>query len=105
MDLLNRCFDTEKFYIRMNEMVKKYIKYQDFEGQKLAEKLYKIILILSLIIAMGVSYSTQHLCHGVYIMIGGLVSSIILCIPSWPMYNRNHLNWLKHKVEKKEKKE
>ena len=54
---------------------------------------------------MGVSYSTQHLCHGVYIMVGGLVLTLILCIPSWPLYNRNQLNWLKHKIEKKEKKE
>ena len=54
---------------------------------------------------MGVSYSTQHLCHGVYIMVGGLVLTLILCIPSWPMYNRNQLKWLKHKIEKKEKKE
>lgn len=30
MDLLNRCFDTEKFYIRMNEMVKKIYKILGF---------------------------------------------------------------------------
>jgi signal peptidase complex subunit 1 len=54
---------------------------------------------------MGVSYTTQHLCHGVYIMIGGLILSMLLCVPSWPFYNRNQLTWLKHKEEKKAKKE
>ncbi len=43
---------------------------------------------------MIVSYLTQHLCHGVYIMIVGLILSLVLCIPSWPYLNKHQLKWL-----------
>ena len=43
---------------------------------------------------MIVSYLTQHLCHGVYIMIVGLVLSLVLCVPSWPYLNKHQLKWL-----------
>ena len=95
MDFLKKFFDFEKFWIRMNEM--------DFEGQKLAEKLYKIILVVFTIIAMIVSYFTQRLCHGVYILSSGLILCLVLCLPSWPMYNKNQLKWLKYTPPEKEK--
>ena len=40
----------------------------DFEGQILSERIYRIILVVFTIIAMIVSYITQRLCHGVYIL-------------------------------------
>ena len=95
MDFIKKFIDVEKFWIRMNEM--------DFEGQKLAEKLYKIILVVFTIIAMIVSYFTQRLCHGVYILSSGLILCLVLCLPSWPMYNKNQLKWLKYTPPEKEK--
>ncbi len=94
MDFLNSFFDFEKFWIRMNEM--------DFEGQSLAEKLYRILLVIFTIIAMIVSYMTQQLSHGVYILCGGLILTLLVCLPSWPMYNRQQLKWLKSKERAKE---
>ena len=94
MDFLNSFFDFEKFWIRMNEM--------DFEGQSLAEKLYRILLVIFTIIAMIVSYMTQQLSHGVYILCGGLIVTLLICLPSWPMYNRQQLKWLKSKERAKE---
>ena len=94
MDFLNSFFDFEKFWIRMNEM--------DFEGQSLAEKLYRILLVIFTIIAMLVSYMTQQLSHGVYILCGGLILTLLVCLPSWPMYNRQQLKWLKSKERAKE---
>ena len=94
MDFLNRFFDFEKFWIRMNEM--------DFEGQSLAEKLYRILLVILTIIAMIISYMTQQLSHGVYILCGGLILTLLVCLPSWPMYNRQQLKWLKSKERAKE---
>lgn len=78
----------------MNEM--------DFEGQSLAEKLYRILLVIFTIIAMIVSYMTQQLSHGVYILCGGLILTLLVCLPSWPMYNRQQLKWLKSKERAKE---
>ena len=94
MDFLNKFIDFEKFWIRMNEM--------DFEGQALAEKLYRILLVIFTIIAMIVSYMTQQLSHGVYILCGGLILTLLVCLPSWPMYNRQQLKWLKSKERAKE---
>ena len=95
MDFLKKFFDFEKFWIRMNEM--------DFEGQILSERLYRIILVAFTIIAMIVSYMTQKLCHGVYILCFGLLLSLLICLPSWPMYNRHQLKWLKYVPQEKEK--
>ena len=77
----------------MNEM--------DFEGQVLAEKLYLIILVFFTIIAIRVSYFTQRLCHGVYILCFALI--LYRCLPSWPMYNRHQFKWIKYVPEEKEK--
>lgn len=100
MEYLNKIFDWEKFSIRMNEM--------DYEGQKLAEKIYKIILAVALVFSIIVSYSTQKLKHGVYILVIGLALSLLLCLPSWPFYNRHHPKWVPYKkqdeTDKKKKK-
>ena len=94
MNFIKKFIDVEKYYIKINEM--------DFEGQILAAKLYRIILVAFTIIAMIVSYITQKLCHGVYILCFGLVVTLILCLPSWPMYNRHQLKWLKYVEKEKE---
>ena len=94
MEYLNRFYDFEKFWIRMNEM--------DFEGQALAEKLYRILLVIFTIIACIFSYMTQKLSHGVYILCGGFALTLLICLPSWPMYNRQQLKWLKPKEKPKE---
>ena len=97
MEFIKKFIDIERFWIIMNEM--------DFEGQILAEKLYRIILVVFTIIAMIVSYSTQKLCHGVYILSFGLLLTLLLCLPSWPMYNKHQLKWLKYVPQEKEKEE
>ena len=95
MDLIKKYIDVEKHWIRMNEM--------DFEGQILSERIYRIILVVFTIIAMIVSYSTQKLCHGVYILCFGFILTLLLCLPSWPMYNKHQLKWLKYVPQEKEK--
>lgn len=63
--------------------------------------MYKVILTITLVIAMGFSFFTQKLSDGVYIMIAGLGISFLLIVPSWPYLNANRLNWLTHKEENK----
>lgn len=96
MEYLKKYFDIEKFNIRMNEI--------DFEGQKLSQKLFRIILTTALIIAMIVSYLYQKLKYGTFILTGGFVLSLILCLPSWPIYNKHHLKWLSHETFEDSKK-
>lgn len=65
-----RDIDFEAFFIRMNEM--------DFQGQKKAELYYRIILILSLVIAIIFSYSQQKLSYGVYVIGVGLALAMLV---------------------------
>ena len=95
MEFIKKYIDVERLWIRMNEM--------DFEGQILCERLYRSILVVFTIIAMIVSYSTQKLCHGVYILCFGFILTLLLCLPSWPMYNKHQLKWLKYVPQEKEK--
>ena len=95
MEFIKKYIDVERLWIRMNEM--------DFEGQILAERLYRIILVVFTIVAMIVSYSTQKLCHGVYILCFGFILTLFLCRPSWPMYNKHQLKWLKYIPQENEK--
>ena len=95
LDFLSKFFDTQKFYISMNEI--------DFEGQRKSEIYYKVILTVCCVISIIVSYITQKLQDGVFIMIGGLILSILICVPAWPMYKRHQFKWLKHVDDEKKK--
>ena len=90
--------DFEKIMININEI--------DFEGQKLSDFYYHWIINIFTIIAMIVSFYYQKLSYGVFICIVGILLAFIVCIPPWPMYNRNNINWLSHnkKNNQKEKK-
>ena len=88
MNFFNKCFDHQKFYIRINEI--------DFEGQLLAKRINQLIFFIFTIIAMIVSYTTQHLCYGMYILLSGFFLCLLVCLPAWPMYNKHNLQWLKY---------
>lgn len=81
-----RDIDFELLDIRMNEI--------DFKGQDLCERVYKYTIIISFVIALIYSYSTQQMSNGVYIIFAGTLLSFILCVPSWPCYNKNPVKWL-----------
>jgi hypothetical protein len=71
--------DFNALYMRMNEMV--YLNlFQDFQGQQLAIKTYRIILTSFLIIAMIVSFVTQKLSNGIFTMCAGIVISMLVNI-------------------------
>lgn len=98
MDFLNNLpfikdIDFEALSIKINEI--------DFEGQKKSEKLHKWIIRFCLVIAIIVSYYTQRLSNGTYILIVGTIIAMILTTPSWGIFNQNKLNWKEHKAENK----
>ena len=64
-------------------------------------KLHKWIIRFFLVIAIIVSYYTQRLSNGTYIIIIGTILAIILTTPSWGIFNQNKLNWKEHKPENK----
>lgn len=85
--------DFERIYMRQNEM--------DFEGQKRAEKHYKIIIVIFAIIGTIFALVTQQMRNGVFTILTGMIISSLITIPSWPCYNRMGLKWQEHKPENK----
>mmetsp|Transcript_10180 Transcript_10180/g.10507 ORF Transcript_10180/g.10507 Transcript_10180/m.10507 type:complete len:114 (+) Transcript_10180:1-342(+) len=90
-----RDIDVEALMIRLNEI--------DFEGQKKCETLYKQIVIFFLVIAIAVSFYTQVMSHGVYIIMLGTLVACLVCVPAWGCFSKHPLQWLQHeKATKKD---
>eukprot|EP00466_Bigelowiella_natans_P007039 jgi/Bigna1/130213/aug1.10_g4921 len=72
-----------------------FAMFQDFEGQKLADKLHQIITA-----AFGHIVCAQHkyiISDNFirYISMVGLCISAIICVPDWGFLNKNPLKWQK----------
>jgi len=85
--------DFELISIKLNEI--------DFEGQKRSEKMHKWIIRFFLVVAIIVSFITQRISNGTYIIILGTVLAMIITAPSWGMFNQNNLKWKPHKPDNK----
>lgn len=66
---------------------------QDFEGQKKAEKIFQIIIVLSAIIGFGVGYHAERLSYSIYTLGVGFLLGSLVTIPPWPMYRKHPLKW------------
>jgi hypothetical protein len=83
---------------------------QDFQGQQLADKLYKIIITLftvrfTQLIGFVIScYTKQFMYTGYAAMFSTIVSIIVrniqLVFFPWPFYNSHPLKWAKHDKKK-----
>ncbi|KAI9007938.1 microsomal signal peptidase [Phycomyces nitens] len=72
----------------------------DFEGQRLADTITHVALIVSAVVSLIAGYSLQSLQLSVCIFLIGLGATLILVLPPWPMYNRNPQVWLTSLKEK-----
>ncbi|KAF8534187.1 microsomal signal peptidase 12kDa subunit [Trichophaea hybrida] len=89
----------------MDQLQTLFDGYIDFEGQKLADRLTNVLLILSGLIAWIVGFVLQDLRYTVYIGLGGTALTFLVVVPPWPMYNKHPLTWLPVDYDdKKEKK-
>jgi len=66
----------------------------DYRGQKLSEYIYSILTILFGAIAWLIGYYKQDFSIAFHGWAVGLIISLLLCIPDWPMFNRNAVVWL-----------
>eukprot|EP01134_Creolimax_fragrantissima_P004833 CFRG4833T1 len=66
----------------------------DFEGQRVAERLYQVILTLSGIIAVLYGYHTQSFQDSMIIFGTGFALTLLLVLPPWPFYARHPIKWL-----------
>ncbi|XP_029035239.1 signal peptidase complex subunit 1-like [Osmia lignaria lignaria] len=82
----------------MNLLIQ-YIKsiptHMDYDGQARAEKFSRIIVTLFGIVGLIWGYVIQQFSQTIYILGAGLLMSILITVPAWPMYRRKPLDWQK----------
>ncbi|XP_063410349.1 signal peptidase complex subunit 1-like isoform X2 [Mytilus trossulus] len=84
--------DLERF---LPEAFKKVPLHMDFEGQKRAERLFQVIILVFGVVGFGWGYICQQFSQTMYILIAGFILSCLLTLPPWPMFRRMNIVWQK----------
>jgi len=66
----------------------------DFEGQRLATLLNYGLQSTFGVLSFFVGYFTQNVYYALYVTLIGLVATMLIIVPPWPIYNRNPVKWL-----------
>ncbi|SPJ85789.1 related to microsomal signal peptidase 12 kDa subunit [Fusarium torulosum] len=66
----------------------------DFEGQKLAELLATVLLVVSGLVSVVVGYILQDIKLAVYLGLGGTALTFLVVVPAWPFYKKHPVKWL-----------
>ena len=66
----------------------------DYQGQKLSQNLFYYIIILFGSIGWIYGYILQDFTYVFYSWSVGVLISIVLCVPDWPIYNKHPIKWL-----------
>ncbi|GAX23251.1 signal peptidase complex subunit 1 [Fistulifera solaris] len=66
----------------------------DYEGQKLAELIFYIIILTFGCVGWVIGYFQEDFTVVFQAWLAGVVLSVILCVPDWPFYNRHPIKWL-----------
>uniref|UniRef100_A0A915DHQ4 Signal peptidase complex subunit 1 n=1 Tax=Ditylenchus dipsaci TaxID=166011 RepID=A0A915DHQ4_9BILA len=84
----------------MPPFMRKYSTYIDFEGQRKAERIFQVILVVHGIVGFIAGYATQQLSVTMYSIGVGFILSCLFVLPPWPMFRRNSLNWHQTALQK-----
>jgi len=76
----------------------------DFEGQKLTDQLTLLFLSVTAISAFGFGYARESVLELLYVFMGGVILTFVVCVPPWPSFNRHPIAWLAPAEKKKEEK-
>ncbi|KAJ1607881.1 hypothetical protein OJ253_2140 [Cryptosporidium canis] len=77
----------------------------DFKGQDLAYKIQERLVIFTGVISFFIGFYYQKFYYTVLTTLVGLAITILVCVPSWPMYCRNKVNWLPPENREEKKRE
>ncbi|CAF1190322.1 unnamed protein product [Rotaria magnacalcarata] len=69
--------------------------HMDFCGQKMAERLFQVIIVLFGIIGFFAGYIMQQFSMTIYSVLFGVLVSAILTLPPWSIYRNNQIQWQK----------
>ena len=66
----------------------------DYKGQKLSEQIYLVLIPAVGSVAWVFGYLAQDFKQTFYGWLAGLVLAMLICVPDWPIFNRNPTPWL-----------
>ncbi|KAJ5081375.1 hypothetical protein NUU61_009639 [Penicillium alfredii] len=66
----------------------------DFHGQRLAEILSTVLLIISAAVGFVVGYIYKDIHQTLWISLAGTVFTAVVVVPPWPFFNKNPEKWL-----------
>ena len=66
----------------------------DYKGQKLSEQIYLVLIPAVGSFAWVFGYLAQDFKTTFYGWLAGLVLAMLICVPDWPIFNRNPTPWL-----------
>jgi len=72
---------------------------QDYEGQKLAERLFHVVILFFAAVGFVWGYYIQQFGATIIIVAAGFIVSCVLVLPPWPMYRKHALEWQKPRPE------
>ncbi|KAH3760451.1 signal peptidase complex subunit 1 [Pelomyxa schiedti] len=80
---------------RLNEWWTGLMKTEmDFKGQEQAEFIFKIILISFGVVGWLAGFFQQDFRLTIFVVLVGLAVSLLVCVPSWPIFRRHPLYFL-----------
>ncbi|KAJ7331600.1 Signal peptidase complex subunit 1 [Desmophyllum pertusum] len=86
--------------MKLKNLFKSIPTHMDYEGQKLAERLFHIIILFFGAVGFMWGYYIQQFGATIIILAAGFIVSCVLVLPPWPMYRKNALDWQKARSEK-----
>ncbi|CAB3408937.1 unnamed protein product [Caenorhabditis bovis] len=79
--------------------------HHDFHGQKIAERIYQVVMTIAGFIGFIIGYKNQQLSHAIFFVIGAAVLTALIILPPWPFLFRKHpIVWLTPKAAQQESK-
>ena len=72
----------------------------DFVGQAKAVKFFTVVLWAAGIIGFLIGFVTDRFLNAFLVLFAAFIACGLIVIPSWPIFNRNRLNFQKVKSSK-----
>ena len=63
----------------------------DFVGQAKAQDIATVILWIAGVVGFVYGFVSDRFLHTFLVILTGFVVSVLICVPSWPAFNRNRL--------------
>lgn len=66
----------------------------DFKGQQRAEKLATKMTIYTSVASFLIGWMRQDFSLMLWLFLAGVILTLVVTVPNWPMYNRDPIAWV-----------